>query len=60
MIFDVKVDLKRNARLVIKGNVVDSSGHEVYASSVTSTNNLDVMTGDIDSAYLIANTTLGY
>ena len=32
MIFDVKQDLKRKARLVIGGHMVDSSGHEVYDS----------------------------
>ena len=67
MIFDVKVDLSRKDRLVIGGNVVDSSGHEVYASTIKSVsarimmtivaaNNLDVVTGDIGNAYLNANT----
>ena len=67
MIFDVKVDLRRKARLVIWGHVVDSSGHEVYASTMKSVsysimmtiaaaNNLDFMTGDIGNAYLNANT----
>ena len=66
IIFDVKVDLRRNTRLVIGGRVVNSSGHEVYASNMKSVsariliiiaveNNLDVMTGDIDNAYLNAN-----
>jgi len=67
MIFDVKVDLRRKARLVIGGHVVDSSGHEVYASTMKSVsarvlmtiataNNLDVMVGDIGNAYLHATT----
>ena len=58
MIFDVKVYLRRKARLVIGGHVVDSTGHEVYASTIKSvsdrvlmtisaSNNLEVMTGDI-------------
>ena len=34
MIFDVKVDLRRKSRLVIGGQVVDSSGNEVYARSM--------------------------
>ena len=33
MIFDVKVELIRKARLVIGGHVINSSGHEVYAST---------------------------
>ena len=67
MIFDVKVDLRRKARLVIGGHVVYSSGHEVYESTMKSVsarilmkivaaNNLDVMTGDIGNAYLNTNT----
>ena len=67
MIFDVKVDLRRKARLVIGGHIVDSSGHEVYASTIKSVsarvlmtiaaaNNLDVMVGDIGNAYLHAST----
>ena len=67
MIFDVKVDLRRKARLVIGGHVVDSTGHEVYASTMKSVsarvlmtiaaaNDLDVMVGDIGNAYLHAST----
>ena len=67
MIFDVKVDLRRKARLVIGGHVIDSSGHEVYASTMKSvsarvlmkiaaTNDLDVMVGDIGNAYLHTST----
>ena len=67
MIFDVKVDLRIKARLVIGGHIVDSSVHEVYAitmksisarilMTIVSPNSLDVMTGDIGNAYLNANT----
>ena len=67
MLFDVKVDLRRNSRIVIGGHVIDSSVHEVYASTMKSVsssimmtiaaaNNLDFMTGDIGNAYLNANT----
>ena len=67
MIFDIKVYLRRNSRLVIGGHVVNSSGHEVYASTMKSVsarilmkiaaaNNLDVITGDICNSYLNTNT----
>ena len=67
IIFDVKVDLRRNARLIIGGHVLDYSGHEVYSSTmkfvsarilmtIAEENNIDAMTGDIDNAYLKANT----
>ena len=67
VIFDVKLYLRIKSRLVIGGHVIDSSGHEVYASTMKSissrilmtiaaANNLDVMTGDIGNAYLNANT----
>ena len=67
MIFDVKVDLRRKARLVIGGHVVDSTGHKVYASTMKSVssrvlmtiiaaNNLEVMVGDIGNAYLHTDT----
>ena len=66
MIFDVKVDLIRKSRLVIGGHVVNSSGHNLYASIIKSVsarilmkiaaaNHLDVMTGDIGNAYLNVN-----
>ena len=66
MIFDVKVDLRRKARLVIGGHVVDSTRNEVYASTMKSvsarvlmtiaaTNDLDVIVGDIGNAYLHAS-----
>ena len=61
MIFDVKVYLRRKARIVVGGYVVDYSGHKFYASTTksvsyrilmttTAINNLDVMTGDIGNA----------
>ena len=67
IIFDLKVDLRRKARLVIGVHVVDSSGQEIYAITMKSisasilmkiatVNNLDVMTGDIGNAYLNTNT----
>ena len=66
MIFDIKVDLRRKARLFIGGHVIYSSGHEVYASTmksvsasilmkITAANNLDVMMGDIGNAYINSN-----
>ena len=67
MIFDVKVDLRRKARLVIGRHFINSPGHEVYESKIKSVlariltiiaaaNNLEVMTGDIGNAYLNAET----
>ena len=67
MIFDIKVDLRRNARLVIGGHVVNSTGHKVYASTMKSVssrilmtiaaaNYLEIMTGDIGNAYLHTET----
>ena len=67
IIFDLNVDLRRKARLVIGVHVVDSSGQEIYAITMKSisdsilmkiatVNNLDVMTGDIGNAYLNTNT----
>ena len=67
MIFDVKVDLRRKARLFIGGRVFDSSRHEVYASTMKSVsasilmtiaapNNVYLMTGDIGNAYLNSST----
>ena len=58
MIFNVKKDLRRKARIVIGENVLDYSGHEVYAgtiklvmdriiSPITPENRLGVITGDI-------------
>ena len=67
MIFDVKLDLRGKSRLVIGGHVLDSTGHEVYASTMKSvssrilmiiaaTNDLEVMMGDIGNVYLHADT----
>ena len=67
MVFDVEVDLRRKSRLVIGGEVINSSGHEVYERTtksvsakilmtIATTNNLNVMTGDIHNTYLNANT----
>ena len=36
MIFDVKVYLRRNVRLVFGGHVYDLTRHEVYASTMES------------------------
>ena len=67
MIFDVKVDLRRKARLVIGGHIFDSNGHDVYASmmksvsarflmTIAAANNLEFLVGDIGNAYLHADT----
>ena len=67
IVFDVKVDLRRNSRLVIGGDVINSSVHEVYAytmksvsaiilMTIAAANDLDVIMGDIDNAYLNADT----
>ena len=66
MIFDVKVDLRGKFRLVIGAHIVNSTGHEVYVSTMKSvsarvlmaiaaTNDLDIMLGDIGNAYLHAD-----
>ena len=68
-IFDVKQDLRRKARLVIGGHVVDATGYDVYASNmktvsarllmlIASANQMDVLTGDIGSAYLFADSNM--
>ena len=65
--FDVKVDLRRKSMLVIGGHVVNSSGHEIYASTmksvsarilitITAAKKIDVITGEIGNAYLNTNT----
>ena len=67
MIFDVKVDLRGEFRLVIGGHIINLSRHKVYASimelvlfsilmKIAATNNLEVMTGDMGNLYLNANT----
>ena len=69
MIFTVKSDLRRKARLVIGGHVVNAQEHELYASTmkgisarllmlIASANKLDVLCGDIQSAYLYASNKL--
>jgi hypothetical protein len=69
MIFTVKSDLRRKARLVIGGHVVNAQDHELYASTmkgisarllmlIASANKLDVLCGDIQSAYLYASNNL--
>ena len=67
MIFDIKQDLRRKARLVIGGNMVDSTGHEIYTSVIKQhshriievsekANDLVILVIDIGNAYLYANT----
>ena len=67
IIFNVKVDLRKKARLVIRFHVVDSYVHDVYDSIMKSVsdrilmiivaaNDLEVMTGDIKKLYINANT----
>ena len=67
IIFDIKLDLRRKARLVIGGRVVNSFVHEVYTSNmkyisarilmtIAVANNLNFMTLDIYNAYLNTNT----
>ena len=66
MIFDVKQDGRRKARLVIGGHVLDSEDYNTYASVmkavsqrllmlIAANNKYDVLTGDIKNAYLYAN-----
>ena len=68
MIFEVKQeDLRRKARLVAGGHVVDSSMYESYSSvvqtmtlrllqTVAVNENLKIITGDIGNAFIHANT----
>ncbi len=69
MIFSVKQDLRRKARLIIGGHIVDASDHELFASTmkgvsarllmvIAAANQLSVLCGDIRSAYLYATNTL--
>ena len=44
MIFDVKLYLKRKARLVIGGHIVNSSRHEVYERTTRSVSARILMT----------------
>ena len=69
MIFDVKQSGKCKARLVIGGHVIDTIGHDLYASnmktisahalmSIAAANRYDVLCGDIGNAYLYASNTI--
>ena len=69
MIFNVKACLRRKARLVIGGHIVDAGGHELYASTmkgvsarilmlIAAANGLAVLCGDIKTAYLYAQNLL--
>jgi hypothetical protein len=67
MIFDIKAgDLRRKARLIIGGHIVDPTGFDTYASNmkavsalllmiIAATQNLEVETGDIATSYLYAD-----
>jgi len=68
MIFDVKSDLRRKARLVVGGHKVDASNQNSYSSVVkldstrllnviAKAQGLKVLAGDIGNAYLNAETT---
>ena len=65
MIFDVKQDLRRKARLVAGGHLVDSLDNDVYSSTVKGISvrllhviahkqNLDLLCGDVGNAYVNA------
>ena len=65
MIFDVKHDLRRKARFVVGGHVIDSSGHTTYSSTIKDLsvrlmlliavkNDLGFMAGDIGNAFCTA------
>jgi Reverse transcriptase (RNA-dependent DNA polymerase) len=67
MIFDIKPDLTRKARFVAGGHMTDPPSESVYSSVVTrdsirialmhaALNDLRVLIGDIQGAYLYANT----
>ena len=67
MIFEVKRDLRRKARLVIGGHVTDATGYDTYASTIRTENvrllvylivrgPLSVLVVDIGNAYLNALT----
>ena len=66
MIFDIKQDGRRKARLVIGGHVLDSTDLDTYASVMKAisqrllmvialANDYQVLTGDIKNAYLYAD-----
>jgi hypothetical protein len=67
IIFDVKSDLRRKARLVVGGHEVDARDHTKYSSVVrfdsirllnviAKAQNLKVLAGDVGNAYLYAYT----
>jgi len=67
MVFTVKPDLRRKARLVIGGHVVDSSEHSGYSSVakltsirllnvIAKSQGLECLAGDVGNAYLNAST----
>jgi hypothetical protein len=62
MIFDIKQDLRRKARFVVGGHIIDSLQHNTYSSTVKDIsvrllmlaavkNGLSTMTGDIGNAF---------
>ena len=68
-IFDIKETGRRKARIVIGGHVIDTTGHDTYASTMktisarllmllASANKLEVLTGDISNAYLYSKNTV--
>ena len=68
MVFDIKMDLTRKARLVAGGHLTDVPKESVYSSVVSrdsvrlafmiaALNDLDIMSADIQNAYLEAPTT---
>jgi hypothetical protein len=67
MIFDIKTDLTRKARLVAGGHQTDDSDESCYSSvvlrdsvriafTIAALNDLDVMSADVQNAYLNAKT----
>lgn len=67
MIFDVKADLRRKARLVAGGHKINADGHSSYSSEVrldsirllnviAKAQGLGVLTGHMGNAYLNADT----
>ena len=68
MVFDIKTDLTRKARLVAGGHMMEEPKESVYSSIVSrdsiriafliaALNDLEVLSGDIQNAYLNAKTT---
>eukprot|EP00957_Ditylum_brightwellii_P088665 6752923-Ditylum_brightwellii.AAC.1 len=65
MIFDIKQDLRRKARFVVGGHVIDSLQHNTYSLTVKDIlvrllvlaavkSGLSIMTGDIGNAFCTA------